>query len=60
MTPVSTASVDVTERARAEYDSIELLILKLVSAGINKVNDISSLTGLKQDMVTNITIVKQK
>ena len=52
--PVITANVNVTERVRAEYDTIEMLVLKLYSLGVTDAAIISQYTGLKQDMVKNI------
>lgn len=52
--PVSTASVTVLERANAEYDTIELTILKLYDAGIKDSRLISLLMGISQKMVNSI------
>ena len=52
--PLITASVEVTERIRAEYDTIEMLVLKLYSLGIKDAAHISQYTGLKPDMTENI------
>ncbi len=52
--PVSSASVNVLERSDAEYDTIELTILKLYSAGIKDSRLISMMMGISRKMVDNI------
>lgn len=52
--PVSSASVNVLERANAEYDTIELTILKLYNAGIKDSRLICMMMGISQKMVDNI------
>ncbi len=52
--PVSTANVEVMERTRAEYDTIEFVILKLFASGLQKADILASITGLELEMVKNV------
>lgn len=55
--PVSTANVEVFERTRAEYDTIEFVILKLFASGLQSVENLSSIMGLEKEMVKNVLSV---
>ena len=52
--PVSTADAEVIERTRAEYDSIEFIVLQFYRIGITKASDIAQFTGLETDMIKNV------
>lgn len=52
--PVATASVNVRERTRVDYDSIELFILRLYAASVTSPEVISEMLGIDLKMVQNI------
>ncbi len=49
--PISVALVDADEYIREEYESLELLILKLYDAGLTTVDAISTVTGLDKNLI---------
>ncbi len=54
MCPVSIIEADVKEYIIDEYDSVELLVLRLADAGITNSNGISALTGIDRSLVRSI------
>ena len=52
--PVSTADAEVIERTRAEYDTIEFIVLQFYRIGITKASHIAEFTGLETEMIKNV------
>jgi len=52
--PISIVVADVKEYIVDEYDSVELLVLRLFSAGLKSVEDICALTGIDDALVRKL------
>lgn len=55
--PICIAEIDIEERVRGEYSTIEKLILKLYYNGLTEAEVLSEVTGLNIEMVKNILSV---
>ncbi len=57
--PISIVEADVKEYVIDEYDSVELLVLRLYDAGVQTTEQISNLTGIDENMVTKIMMTEK-
>lgn len=54
MCPISIVDVDVQEYVIDEYDSVELLVLRLYAAGVKTVEGIEALTGIDSALIEKL------
>ena len=54
MCPISIVEADVKEYVIDEYDTVELLVLRLYDAGLREVEAISNLTGIDENMIQKL------
>ena len=57
--PISIVDADVKEYVIDEYDSVELLVLRLYDAGLRNSAEITSLTGIDQNMVKKLLFTEE-